>query len=224
MTTTDSDSPPGTAEQAPRRLGTLGHALDWRLERLQREYMRGSPAARADLARLRRGLGKPAGSVPEIWELTVGAVPTTLSWDGDTPSWAEQAAHAALTLYALHQQSSSVPAHVPGVSLGTAVGQLRFSDQRSENAVTRRFMAAATAGSMEGVLTHVRGLITLLRGEQRGIDYARLADDLARLVTPGRAHAVRLAWGRAFYRTTRPAKDDATPATDAPVTVPDTEK
>jgi CRISPR system Cascade subunit CasB len=205
MTTTSAD--PANATQAPRRLSRLGRALDGRIERLQRDYLRGAPAARADLARLRRGLGKPAGSVPEIWALTVGAVPDSLSWHGDEPSWAEQAAHTALTLYALHQQSATTPAHLPGVSLGTAVGRLRFSAQRSEEAVTRRFMAAATAGSITEVQTHLRGLVTLLRTENRGLDYAALAEDLARLVAPGAAGAVRLAWGRAFYRTNGSTSD-----------------
>lgn len=224
MTTTPTESPdtgPAASAPRPRRLGVLGHALDGRIERLQRDYLRGSPAARADLARLRRGLGKPAGSVPEIWSLTVGAVPDTLSWHGDEPSWAEQAAHAALTLYALHQQSMPTPAHSPGTSFGSAVGRLRFSAQRSEEAVTRRFMAAATAGSMAGVLTHLRGLITLLRGERRGIDYAALADDLSRLVAPGGAPVVRLAWGRAFYRSAPETEHENTELTAA--TTPDEE-
>ncbi|MDT8915135.1 type I-E CRISPR-associated protein Cse2/CasB [Amycolatopsis sp. PS_44_ISF1] len=215
MTTTSTDVPDNgssAAAQRPRRLGPLGRALDGRIDRLQRDYLRGSPAARADLARLRRGLGKPAGSVPEIWALTVGSVPESLSWQGDEPNWAEQAAHAALTLYALHQQSSAAPAHVPGTSFGSAMARLRSSGQRSEDAVTRRFMAAATAGSIAEVLTHLRGLISLLRTERQGLDYALLADDLARLVAPGGAPAVRLAWGRAFYRNNTPQDDDPEPA------------
>ncbi|TNC22055.1 MULTISPECIES: type I-E CRISPR-associated protein Cse2/CasB [Amycolatopsis] len=196
------------ADTRSRRLGPLGRALAWRIERLQREYLRAAPSARADLARLRRGLGKPAGSVPDLWEITVGAVPEELTWQRDEPSYAEQAAHAALTLYALHQQSLTVPAHVPGVSFGRAVGRLRFSDARSEEAVTRRFMAVATAQSVDEVLMHARGLITQLRTERQGLDYARFADDVAGLLTPAGAQRVRLAWGRAFYRTT--ADDDST--------------
>lgn len=196
-----ADAAPPVTRRA-RRLGPLGSALDGQIKRLQEEYLRGSPAARADLARLRRGLGKPAGSVPEIWRITVGAVPPALSWSRDEPSRAEEAAHAALTLFALHQQSMPVPAHVPGVSIGHAVGQLRHDAGRSEEAVTRRFMAVATAASVEEVLIHVRGLITQLRGQHLGIDYARLADDLLALLNPAKAKSVRLAWGRDFYRVT----------------------
>lgn len=107
---------------------------------------------RADLARLRRALGKPAGSVPEVWAYTVGAVPESLRWDRDEPSRAEQAAHAALTLFAMHQQSMPVPAHMHGVSLGRAVGQLAAGGEQSADAVTRRFMAVATATSVDEAL------------------------------------------------------------------------
>lgn len=217
MTTDTADVPTGATPTrdaaeprlAPRRLGALGQALAERIERLQGDYLRGSPAARADLAQLRRGLGKPAGSVPDIWEITVGLVPDELTWHRDEPTRAEQAAHAAFTLYALHQQSLAVPAHLPGVSFGRAVGRLRFSGNRSEEAVTRRFMAVATAESIDEVLTHVRGLITQLRGERQGLDYARFADDIFGLLSPGRAQRVRLAWGRAFYRTTGSGATDS---------------
>jgi CRISPR system Cascade subunit CasB len=209
MTTTTE---PSTRTGGPSRrwLKPLGYALDWRIDRLQREYLAGMPAARADLARLRRGLGKPAGSVPEIWAITVGAVPAELAWDRDEPSRAEQAAHAAMTLYALHQQSFPGPAHVPAVSFGTAVGRLAGSDGPSRDAVTRRFMAVATAESADEVLVHVRGLVTQLKRAKRGVDYARFADDVLGLLTPGRESGVRLAWGRDFYRTDSDSTDDTT--------------
>lgn len=212
MTTSTTDPEPA-ARPPKRRLGPLGASLDRRLGRLQAEYLRGLPAARADLARLRRGVGKPAGSVPELWELTLAAVPQDLIWDRDEPSRAEHAAHAALTLYALHQQSMSVPAHIPGVGFGQAVGHLGGGAGPSQAAVARRFMAAATAESADGLLTHVRGLISQLRTAKRGMDYARFADDIMAILTPGRGTAVRLTWGRGFYRTAGLA--DA--ASDTPV-------
>ncbi len=205
MTATTASSPPGRPHS--RWLGRLGTALDWRLDHLQAAYLQGSPHARADLARLRRALGKPAGSIPEVWEFTVGAVPESLRWDRDEPSRAEQAAHAALTLFAMHQQSMPVPAHIHGVSLGRAVGQLATGGEQSADAVTRRFMAVATATSMDEALIHIRGLVAQLRSARRGFDYARLADDLVGLLNPERAEKVRLAWGRDFYRT-RPASTD----------------
>ncbi|SON62626.1 CRISPR-associated protein Cse2 [Mycobacterium simulans] len=199
MTTTPTASS-SPAEPLSRRLGQLGKALDWRLDRLQSEYLAGTPRARADLAKLRRALGKTAGSVPEIWEYTIAAVPEALQSVGDEPSRAEQAAHATLTLFAVHQQSMSGPAHVHGVPLGRAVGCLARGGERSEKAVTRRFMAVATASSIDEILVHVRGLVAQLRAARHGFDYARFADDLLGLLNPQRSESVRRAWGREFYR------------------------
>lgn len=205
-----AQEPQTKALRRPWRLGPLGSVLDGRIKRLQAEYLRELPAARADLARLRRGLGKPAGSVPEIWEITVGAVPDALSSDRDEPSQAELAAHAAFTLYALHQQSLPRPMHVPGMSFGQAVRQLHAGDDRSKEAVARRFMAVATAVSNDEVLTHVRGLVTQLRSAQIGLDYARFADEVADLLNPPKAQTVRLRWGRDFYRSSRDTDDTET--------------
>ncbi|MFX0574644.1 type I-E CRISPR-associated protein Cse2/CasB [Nocardia nepalensis] len=205
---------PTVAAAPMRRLGRLGAALEWRLNRLQDEYLRGSSSARAELAKLRRGLGKPAGSVPEIWDLTIAAVPASLyaddRFDDGKPSAAEEAAHSVLTLFALHQQSMSGRAHVPEVSFGRAIGLLAQTEGRSADAVARRFMAVATAQSIDEVLVHIRGLVTQLRTAKKGFDYARLADDVSALLTPGRAQRVRLVWGRDFYRT--PNSTDPEPA------------
>ena len=137
-------------------------------------------------------------------------MPDELSWDRDEPSRAEHAAHSAMTLYALHQQSFPGPAHIADVSFGAAAGRLAVGGGASQDAVTRRFMAVATSESADEVLVHVRGLVTQLRRERSGIDYARFADDVERLLTPGRETSVRLAWGRDFYRTTSTAEQDTT--------------
>jgi len=218
MTQSTVDSPP-VEGQKPAALGDLGWEVHKKIEELQREYLAKFSRARAQLARLRRGLGKPAGSVPEIWELTIGLVPPSLVSRGDAPSRAEQAAHAAMTLYALHQQSQTVPIHKPGERFGTAVRRLRAEKSREE-AVTRRFMAVATAQSIDELLFHVRGLITQLRREKHGLDYAMFADDIHKLLTPGREIGVRLAWGRDFYRTTsgKDAGNDTTESSDSTAT------
>lgn len=196
-----------------RWLGELGKALERRLNQLQHDYLSDRPIGRANLARLRRGLGKPAGDVPEIWELTIGGLPEKLAGRNDAPSRAEQAAHLALTLYALHQQSQRVGMHQPAISIGRAVGKLREAPDVSSEAVVRRFMAVSTAQSVDEVVVHVRGLITQLRSHAIGLDYARFADDLRSLLTPGYETQVRLRWGRDFYRSdpAQTAAEEPTP-------------
>ena len=211
MTTTVDTAEHGDADRPlrQRRLRSLGLSVDRRLERLQNDYLSGSPGARADLARLRRAVGKEVPDIPEVWELVLPAVPASLRWDRDEPSRAEKAAHAALTLYAAHQQSLTVPAHRPGVSFGQAAEKLARTRGDNAQAVTRRFTTVTAAGSMRGILTHMQGLIAQMRSESIGFDYARLADDLFDLLDPVRRQRVRLAWGRDFYRITTAADEDS---------------
>jgi CRISPR system Cascade subunit CasB len=129
---------------------------------------------------------------------------------GDTePSTAEHAIHAALTLYALHQQSKSAQMHQSGVSLGQAVRRLGQA-QASEEATLRRFHALGTASSFEELVYHLRGLVTQLRGATPPIplDYGQLAVDLRQLQAATRAPAVRLRWGRDYHR--RPTSEKTT--------------
>ena len=224
MTTTVDTAEHGDADRPlrQRRLRSLGLSVDRRLERLQNAYLGGSPGARADLARLRRAVGKEVPDIPEVWELVLTTVPASLRWDHDEPSRAEKAAHAALTLYAAHQQSLTVPAHRPGISFGQAAGQLAQlarADERKVQAVTRRFTTVTAAGSMRGIITHMQGLIVQMRAESIGFDYARLADDLLDLLDPVRKQRVRLAWGRDFYRITTAADEDSSTENNTTTTV-----
>jgi CRISPR system Cascade subunit CasB len=61
-------------------------------------------AVKATLARLRRGIGKTPGSLPDLWEITLSDLPEALQGIGEEPTHGEWAVHTALTLYALHQQ------------------------------------------------------------------------------------------------------------------------
>lgn len=203
-----------------RTLGVVGAFVDDRVQRLQRGLF--SPAYRdstavAVLARLRRGVGKPAGSVLDVLEFTVSET----FWFGDERNAAdsavtaryENAAHLAMTLYAVHQQSRGSAMHRRGRGLGAA---LRLLDSGpSPAAVTQRFRMLGTAESFEEVSHHLRGVVQLLRGESAPLDYGLLADQLVDW-QDGRRGRVQLAWARGFYRTTRAGSSDPddTPAPD----------
>lgn len=182
--------------------------------RIQEGYLRRpqSSWSRASLAQLRRGVGRAVGSVPEILELTVNpdAPP---AWS-EAPTRDEIAIHTAMTLYAVHQQSQSMPMHVPRVSFGSALGTIRYVDGQEIAGVVRRFQAVGTATSLEELVHHARTLITLLRSANRGFDYGRFADDLVAFQDPRRADLVRLRWGRDFYRVAAPATTTSTIAAE----------
>lgn len=153
------------------------------------------PPEGKDLAALRSGLGRPAGEVPAMWPYYAW-----LRLDGWV-SPALRAEHAALVLFALHQQSQSKLMHRPDIGLGLALAKLRMSDKFSGEAVDRRFGAAATATSFAEVVAHLRGLVTQLRAltPAQPLDYTRLVWDLRDWQDPEKAHAVRRRWGSQYF-------------------------
>jgi len=159
-------------------------------------------ATRAKLAKLRRGIGKPPGSMPELWGATLDGLPELLLGRGDRPTPGEWAVHTALTLYALHQQGKDLNKQCmsrEGASLGAAVRRL-IKGEDDESRIKRRFDAAATADSLEEFCHHLRGLVQLLKAEEIPLDYPALTTDLYWFQFPDVRDSVRLRWGRGFYR------------------------
>ena len=157
---------------------------------------------RADLAKLRRGVGKRPGELPELWSLLFLEFPEELMSQNGEPTWAEWAVSGALTLYALHQQGSprEVNMHRPGQGLGLAMAQLAGKDEDRLKAIQRRFNAFATARDMPECMHHLRGLVQLLRSQEIPLDYVKLAEDLYNFQDKDQAANVRLRWGQDFYR------------------------
>lgn len=191
-----------------RRLGEVGGLVGQRVSQLLAGLQAQRPAATADLARLRRGVGKAPGQLPDIWELT--APPSSDVGYGDAATPAETAVHVAMTLFAVHQQSESQPMHVPGRSLAGAFGKLvrRHKDAVGEKSLRARFDAVVTATTFASVPYHLRGLVSLLKREGLGFDYGILADDICVLARgmqpdgPQWGHTgveeVRRRWARDF--------------------------
>ncbi len=162
-----------------------------------------------DLAALRRGIGRPAGSVPQMWRYY-----TKLNEDGYLTAELN-AEHVALTLFAVHQQSQPNPVHRAGVGFGAAARALRASGKFSEEAVDRRFAAAATATSVREVAAHLRGLVTQLRGVH-SLDYTELFRDLRGWQSPESRARIRRRWGSQYFVIT-PAASVPAESTDSAV-------
>lgn len=162
---------------------------------------------RAALARLRRGVGKDAGSVPEIWEYVYSGFPDTLKGDH-----AENAIHLALTLYAMHAQGASDEAahSLDACSLGKAANNLKYKKPSSEAGIKRRFDSLATAKTPTAISAHSRGLIQLLRQNGVALDYVGFAADLYRLQTGhNSARRVLSEWGRDFHSSSNKNNDSS---------------
>jgi CRISPR system Cascade subunit CasB len=210
---------------AHERADALAKLVGERVTAVQRGYLAGTMAAQANLAKLRRALGQPAGSSPDVWELTIAGVETIEVPPRDgSPSRAEKAVHLAMTLYALNQRSVPVPTHLtrPGpadldrldeheqhkkiagyrdrAGLGRACARLRSASHFNEDAVIRRFAALATAQSFDEITYHLRSMVSQFNAESIGLDYGRLARDLYLLQFDAYADSVRLGWARDFHR------------------------
>ena len=205
----------GVPEPEPRTVvrgrRALGKAVANRVRPLQRLSLQDVPAAVRTLAVLRRAVGSPPGSDPEIWAETIDLVPEDEVGRGDDPSPSELAAHHAMTLFALHRQGRCAQAHVDNVAPGTAfvsVARKRGGGEADSEGVRRRFDALVTASRPEEAAHHLRGLVLLARSEDVGFDYGYLADDLRDLwsQSPRARHQVRLRWARQ-YRGFRPAAE-----------------
>lgn len=156
-----------------------------------------------DLAALRKGLGRQAGTVPEMWPFMVAKLPDhwlmSYSDDWDPPP-ALVAEHSTLALYGRHQQSLAKPAHAPGIGLGDAVLNLKRSDRFSAEALDRRFSAAITSFEVSELVNHLRGLLAQLKDGAQALDYGELIRDLFSWQSPGRVHSVRRRWALQYSR------------------------
>jgi len=154
----------------------------------------------ASLAKLRRGIGKPPGASPGVWELTLAELPEALASDYGKPSYAEWAIHLALTLFALHQQGKSDSVNDQGVSFGQAVSLLIAPDGKNESGIKSRFDAALTAKNIGEFAHHARGLIQLMRAHEVQMDYPLFAKDMYEYQFNESKDKVRLRWAEAYYR------------------------
>ncbi len=180
-------------------------------EKIQR-LLKESPWSRAMLAKLRRGIGKQPGDLPELFEILLADMPDELYGKGGKPSYSEWAIYTALTLFALHQQGKDYPMSnagkvdedkIVGNSLGTAVGYLVKQDREREISIKKRFDAAATANNFQEFAHHARGIIQLLRAADIALDYPRFAEDLFLYQFGEQRSNIRLRWGEHYYRVTR---------------------
>ncbi|MFD9728358.1 type I-E CRISPR-associated protein Cse2/CasB [Streptomyces sp. NPDC059072] len=151
-----------------------------------------------DLAALRRGLGKPAGTVLEMFPFYTCPVDDFAARRGEV-SAAQEAEHMALALYGLHQQSQDRPMHRDGVGLGRAVLELRRHDRTSDAAVDARFQQTFSATSTPALQLRLRGLVTQLRDIKQPLDYNRLASDILHWNRPDSRNRVRRRWGLDYY-------------------------
>lgn len=212
-----------------RKRGPVADAADRCIKRLQHGYRQDHPSAVSTLARLRRGAGRPAHDLQDLWGLAgtdelAGALRELPDdqqrlFDHDR---AEEALHLSVTLWALHQQSHrEADMHLPGRGLGRAVRVLMIPVSGSAEKATdaeqnvdggkvraepvldeplrRRFVRVGTSSSFDGLAQRLREIVLLLRRSSVALDYGLLAEQLYRWQQPALRAEVRREWGRDFH-------------------------
>ncbi|MFJ1975296.1 type I-E CRISPR-associated protein Cse2/CasB [Streptomyces sp. NPDC087903] len=186
----------------------------------QEGYLKDRPRDIAALARLRRGAGRDAAALPDLWAL-VDSGPLHTVTEGGRPLGetelvrAENALYTALTLWALHQQSRGGRMHRPHTArqpagLGAAVRRL-MPPNDIDAPVLKRLVRAGTAPDLTSLAQRLRELMVLLRREDIPLDYGLLAGQLYAWQWPGGADTVRRAWGRSFHSWQQPTIPHPTP-------------
>ncbi|MEU9271941.1 type I-E CRISPR-associated protein Cse2/CasB [Streptomyces sp. NPDC048251] len=222
-----------TATAAPTVRSRVTHLAAAQINKWQEGYLRDSPHDVAALARLRRGAGRDAADLPDLWTL-VDTAPLHTHPDAMRPLSedellrAENALHAALTLWALHQQSRSARMHRLHTrsrpkGLGAAVRRLMPQDTIDEP-VRKRLVRAGTAPDLTALSQRLRDLIVLLRRADIPLDYGLLAGQLYTWQWPDGADTVRREWGHSFHARQEPADLSGHSPADNTPSIPDSDK
>ncbi|MEV8052415.1 type I-E CRISPR-associated protein Cse2/CasB [Streptomyces bacillaris] len=211
---TEADaSPPlkNGGEQETERLPVhrlVSRATGRYIARIQPQYLADRPHAVSELARLRRGVGKRAHEVEDLWGIeAMDDLAVLLKGSGEfsRPEDAEEAVFLACTLWALHQQSGRDQGmHQRNQNLGGAVRALiraqgTAGEDEEGSPLRKRLVRIGTAESLDSVAVRLREIVLLLRDAKVPLDYARLAGQLYRWQhRPDRA-GVQREWGREFH-------------------------
>ncbi|MCZ9308321.1 type I-E CRISPR-associated protein Cse2/CasB [Corynebacterium uberis] len=187
------------------RVAPLQVAVAKTAERLQNNLLNPTKrveeaSARHALARLRSHLsGSLAMSPLAIEDVLMTLCPRLEEralGKGDAPSPSEHAAFQALTMFALHMQGATTPAHTEERSFARACGVL--TARLESDSIKPRFDALQLSRDERVQRIHLRSMITLLRGEKISFDYGKLAVDLRNLAYADRNRDVLTTWGREF--------------------------
>ena len=157
---------------------------------------------RASLAALRRGLGKPSGTVPEMYPHVEPNIPAQRSREY------EEAAYLVASLFGSHPMNlSSVPDRLWETNFGSSYRKLR-NISNNPDSIERRFSELLTK-EPEALHEHLRHSMSLLKGSSIPIDWTQLIRDLTRWRNPDKR--VQRSWARSFWQRTVPTGDEQSP-------------
>ncbi len=139
---------------------------------------------RAALAHLRRGLGRPPGTVVDMFPYVARWVPP------EAPRAVEETHYLVAAFFASH------PAPGGTGNLGDCFRRVVRDDERSAPAVERRF-AALLAAHPDDLDFYLRQAVSFLRTKEMPIDWHQLYQDVRWWGDP--AKRVQRNWARSFW-------------------------
>ena len=169
------------------------------------ESLADSPSSKANLAKIRRTIGKPLNEVTEVWPILFDKLPEEFVSEYENPTSEEIAIYHAIQLYSLYQQGGQsfqrLSEHNEDnkkPNIGYYLSSLRKED--STTTTDRRFNAMITSSTLEELVYHLHHMLSLLKSKSsyRKIDFAKLAEDLY-WYQQNNQEIVRLEWARAYY-------------------------
>jgi CRISPR system Cascade subunit CasB len=148
---------------------------------------------RGALATLRRGLGQPPGTVPDMFRYIIPLLPQ----DAFPGSWTERSYYLIASLYALHPESKATG------DLGEHFAENLDPNPDYNAAIERRFVALLTAHP-DDLHIYLRQAISFLKSkEEKGrVNWHQLMWDLLQLGNPDSAARVQKRWANHFWRRT----------------------
>lgn len=146
---------------------------------------------RAALAALRRGLGQPPGTVPDMYPYVVRFLPK----NAYPNSWLEQSYYLVAALYALYPEGTAEG------NLGSHFAQTLDPDPDRNSATERRFTALLTAHP-DDLHFYLRQAISFLKANDKcsGINWHQLMWDVRDWGFPDRQNRVQKQWAAQFWR------------------------
>jgi CRISPR system Cascade subunit CasB len=145
---------------------------------------------RAALARLRRGLGRPPGTVAETFPLVQPWLPDNMQ------SRRENAFYLVASLFASHPE--------PGGAGNLGAAFARLAAQRDSASIEQRFVALLNCHE-DDLADHLRHAVSLLAASDVPVNWRQLLADVQHWGHPSRS--VQRRWARSYWAGNGPAEE-----------------
>lgn len=173
---------------------------------------------RGAIANLRRGLGKPPGTVPQADRYVLKFLPE------DTEVGQEEPYYLAASLFAFWYQGRDKVISDPPPNLGSSLRSLVDKEAGSGNRdeVEKRIekhLVALLNCHRDDLPEHLRQIVSLLKAKDVPINWAQLLSDIRHWERDDRI--VQKAWARAFWIGSRQKEEKETDQTEVSATEAD---